>query len=424
LGRAPPNKSENTLSQEDTGMTALLRTIIIDSDEDSRANLQSILAGTPSVIVGEFGNIPEALRTAPAYRPDVVIAEIPLEQGRNGDSASSAIEHLARVLPDTAILVTGATQSAHLVIQVMRAGALDFVARPVKQDDLREALQKVARSRPAVAVQQRIGRVLSVYSAKGGTGVTTVATNLAVCWAKRSPGRTVLVDLDTRQSDVATFLNLRSQYSVLDAFENIGRMDESFLRRLLTEHSSGLLVLPGAAPMDRVKLRAEQVQAGLEILRSYFDQVILDLPHDMDIATVAALEASETILFLVSQNVSALRLGTAGIAALRRLGIDLKKVRLVVMRERSGEDPTFKQVREMFGIPIYWKIPSDYSSVLTAINNGDPLATAMARSKLAKNLSQLSETLADQQPAKPSEQRPALLSRAFWNLGRFSQGTK
>ncbi|MGB7947054.1 MAG: response regulator, partial [Candidatus Binatia bacterium] len=298
-------------------MNALLRTIIIDSDEDSRANLQRILAGTPSVTVGEFGNIPEALRTAPAYRPDVVIVEIPQEQGRNGDGAASAIEHVARVLPETAILVTGPTQSAHLVIQVMRAGALDFVARPVKQDDLREALQKVVRSRPNAVVPQRSGRVISVYSAKGGTGVTTIATNLAVCRAKRSPGRTVLVDLDTRQSDIATFLNLRSQYSVLDAFENIGRMDESFVRRLVTEHSSGLLVLPGPPPMDRVKLRAEQVQAGLEILRSYFDQIVLDLPHDMDAAAAAALEASDTIFFLASQNVSALRLGTSGIAALR-----------------------------------------------------------------------------------------------------------
>ena len=66
---------------------------------------------------------------------------------------------------------------------------------------------------------------------------------------------------------------------------------------------SGLLVLPGPAPMNRIKLRPEQVQAGLEILRSYFDQVILDLPHDMDAATASALEASDTIFFLVSQNV-------------------------------------------------------------------------------------------------------------------------
>ena len=127
-------------------MTALLRTIIIDSDEDSRVSLEHILEGTPSVIVGEFRNIAEALRTAPAYRPDVVIVEIPLEKGSNGDSASSTIEHLARVLPDAAILVTGPTQSAHLVIQVMRAGALDFVARPVKPDDLRGALEKVTHA--------------------------------------------------------------------------------------------------------------------------------------------------------------------------------------------------------------------------------------------------------------------------------------
>jgi pilus assembly protein CpaE len=233
-----------------------------------------------------------------------------------------------------------------------------------------------------------------------------------------------LVDLDTRQSDIATFLNLRSQYSVLDAFENIGRMDESFLRRLLTEHSSGVFVLPGPAPMNRIKLRPEQVQAGLEILRSYFDQVILDLPHDMDAATVGALEASDTIFFLVSQNVSALRLGTAGIGALRHLGMDLQKVRLVLMRERTGEDVTLKQVREMLGVPIHWKMPSDYSTVVTAINNGEPLVTALPRSKIAKNLRQLSDTLADQQPAKPSMKRPALLTRAFSNFGRFSQGIK
>ena len=404
-------------------MTALLRTIIIDSDEESRASLKRILTGTPSVIVGEFRNIAEALRTAPAYRPDVVIVEVPVEQGSNSDAASSTIEHLATVLPDAAILATGPTQSAHLVIQVMRAGALDFVARPVKQDDLREAFVKVTRSRTGLAVQQRTGRVTSVFSAKGGTGVTTIATNLAVCWAKRLSGRTALVDLDTRQSDIATFLNLRPRYSVLDAFENIGRMDESFLTRLLTEHSSGLWVLPGPGPMNHIRLRSEQVQAGIEILRSYFDQVILDLPHDVEGATASALEASDTIFFLVSQNVSALRLGAAGIGALRHLGLDLNKVRLVVVRECTGEDVTSKQVREMLGMPIFWKIPNDYSTVVTAINNGEPLVTALPRSKIAKSLSQLSDMLAGQEPAEPSE-RPASLMRLFWNFARFSQGIK
>ena len=405
-------------------MHPLLRTIIIDSDENSRASLRHTLAGTPSVIVGEFCDLPEALRTAPAYRPDVVVVEIPVEQGRNGNGASSAIEHLSRVLPDTAILVTGPTQSAHLVIQVIRAGAVDFIARPVKQDELQEALKKIARSRPDVAAQQRMGRVTSVFSTKGGAGVTTVATNLAVCWAKRSPGRTLLVDLDTRQSDIATFLNLRPAHSVLDAFENVGRMDESFLKSLLTEYSNGLWVLPGPTPMNLVKLSAEQVQAGLEILRSHFDQVILDLPHDMDPGTISALEVSDTILFLVSQNVSALRLGAAGLGAFRHLGLDLKKVRLVVMREHTAEDVTFKQIQDLFGIPIYWKMPSDYSTVVTAINSGKPLVAMLPRSKIAKSLRQLTDTLAKQQPGGLSAKRSASFLRRLWSPSLFSQGVK
>jgi pilus assembly protein CpaE len=400
-------------------MIPLLRTIIIDSEEDARASLQQMLAAMPAVIVGEFRNIPDALHTAPAYRPDVVVVEIPLGEGPNGNGASSAIEHLARVLPDAAILVTGPTQSAHLVIQTVRAGAVDYLARPIKQEDLKAALDKIARGRAGMMGERRIGQVISVFSAKGGAGVTTVATNLAVCWAKQSSGRTVLVDLDTRQSDIATFLNLRSQYSVLDAFENIGRMDESFLRRLLTEHSSGLLVLPGPAPMNRVRLRREQVQAGIEILRSYFDRVVLDLPHDIDNATTAALEASDTIFFLVRQNVSALRLGTAGMGALRHLGIEPKKVKLVLTRESTGEDVTLKQVREMFGTPIHSSIPSDYSAVVNAINTGEPVVTALPRSKIAKSLRQLSHAVINHQSAEGSEKQPAVLMRSMLDFRSF-----
>jgi pilus assembly protein CpaE len=176
--------------------------------------------------------------------------------------------------------------------------------------------------------------------------------------------------------------------------------------------------------MNRVKLRPEQVQAGVEILRSYCDTAILDLPHDTEPATAAALEASDRILFLVNQNVSALRLATAALGALRHLGLDLTKIMLVVRRERSGDDVTFKQVRETLGLPIYWKLPCDYPSVLTAMNGGEPLVTALPRSKMAKSLRQLSESFADQQPAQQSETQPTLLMRLFWNFGRLSQGIK
>jgi pilus assembly protein CpaE len=391
-------------------MASELRTIVIDSNAESRGSLRHILATTPSALVGEFCDIPQALREARTTRPDVVIVEIPSDQERKGKPASAAIEHLARAFPDTAILVTGSTRSAQHVIQVIRAGALDFLGRPVKQDDLLRALGKVARSRPSSGPQQRSGRITSVFSTKGGVGVTTVATNLAICWAERSPRGTLLVDLDTRQSDIATFLHLRSPYSIVDAFENLERMDEAFLESLLTEHPSGLLVLPGPPPMERIKLSAPQIQEGLKILRSHFDELVLDLPHDMEPGTVAALEASDLILFLVSLNVSALRSGAAGLASLSHLGVDLEKVRVVVMREGTGDDVTLKHARETLGMPIHWKTPSDYPTVLAAINSGEPVVMASSRSKIGKNLRQLSDMLANgQMVEEPSGRRAALL---------------
>lgn len=397
-------------------MPPMLRTIIVDSDVNSRAHLRRIVVGAPSVIlVGEFRDIPEALTEAPACHPDVLIVEISAEQERTS-TVTSAIEELVRTLPDAAIFVTGASVSGDLVIQAIRAGALDFLNRPVKQEELLAALAKVARYRRIVTTTRRHGRIASVFSTKGGVGVTTVATNLAVCWAERAPGETLLVDLDTRQSDIATFLNLRHTYSILDAFQNVGRMDESFLRGLLIQHPSGLWVLPGPTRIERAKLSAEQVKRGLQILRSHFDHVILDLPHDLDPGTIAALETSDMVLFLVSLSVSALRLGAAGLAAFRQLGLDLQKVRLVVMREGTGEDVTLKHVRETLEMPIYWKTPSDYPTVVTAINNGEPVVTAAPRSKVAKNLRQFCDLLASWEAAavESSATRKGSPFRLMW----------
>ncbi|HET7853065.1 MAG TPA: response regulator [Candidatus Methylomirabilis sp.] len=375
-------------------MSQFLRVILVDSDPASRASVRQILLATSSLVVAEFSRIVEALAGAAPYRPDLVILEVPTEQGGKAEGEwLSAIEELAHALPNTPILATAASVSAELVIRAIRAGTFDFLGRPVKQDELLAALAKMARFQRRGATEHRRGKVASVFSTKGGVGVTTIATNLAVCLAESAPGDVLLVDLDIRQSDVATFLNLRPTYSTLDAFEHVGRLDEPFLKGLLTKHGSGLWVLPGPMRMERIKVAGEQVKAGLEILRSYFEHVVLDLPHDMDPGTITALEASDVILFLVSPTVSALRSGAAGLAAFRHLGLDPKRIRIMVMRDGTGDEITLRHVREMLGLSIYWRTPSEYPTVVTAINRGEPVVTASPRSKIAKNLRELSDRL-------------------------------
>lgn len=396
-------------------MTPILRTIVV-ADPDSP--LRGLLARRPAtLVVGEFRRLSQAVHEGPAHRPDLVIIELPEDQaGGPEGSPAKIVEALARAFPDAALFATGPSVSADYVIQVIRAGAVEFLRRPVQGEDLAAALEKLIRLRRVTQPVARAGRITSVFSSKGGLGVTTLATNIAVCLAERAPGKTILIDLDTRQSDVATFLNLRPTYSVLDALENVDRLDESFLQGLVVRHASGLVVLPAPSRIERGQPSAEQVQAGLEIIRSQFDHVVLDLRHDLDPGTIAALEASDTILFLTSLTVSALRSGAASLAAFRHLGLNLQRVKIVIMRDGTGEDVTIKHAQDTLGLPVHWRTPSDYPTVVSAINNGEPVVTASPRSKIAKNLRELAGGLflGSGAVAQREAGRSASLMRLAW----------
>jgi pilus assembly protein CpaE len=401
---------------------SVLRAVIVDSDPEMRASIRHALAAIPAVaIVGEYDDVTDAALKAPAGRPDVMIVEVPIDPARGEASSAAAVERLARRLPETAILATTANASAEFVVQIIRAGAMEFVRRPVEPRELVVALDKLARLRGR-AVQRQPGRVTAVFSAKGGLGATTLAVNLGVCLAEQAGTKsTLLVELDTRHSDIVTFLDLRPRYSILDVFESMDRMDESLLQGLMVRHASGLWVLPGPSKIERGYLGAEQVQAGIDLLRGHFEQVVLDLRHDVDPGTIAALEAADTVLFLTSLNVSALRSGAAALAAFRHIGLDLKKVKVVVMRDGTGEDVTVKHAREALGLPVYWKTPSEYAPVVASINNGHPVVSAAPRSKFAKNVRQLSDMLAgDGRPSAASTTRRSVSLLASWPIKHFS----
>ena len=395
-------------------MAVMLRTVIIDSDAESRALLRKTLATTPSVVVvSEYAEIRQAAVDLPGRRPDLVVVELP---GDAADRAVQAIHEVAELVPDAAIFATGQATSAEFVIQVIRAGAAEFLSRPVERDDVLTALDKLSRGRRAPTGPRMSGRIISVFATKGGLGATTLATNLAVCLAGKRPDRTLLVDFDTRQSDVRTLLSVRSPYSVLDALENLERMDDAYLRGLLTRHESGLMVLPGPAKIERTAPSTEQIQAALEILRSHFVHVVADLRHDFDLGTLATLEVSDTVLFLTGPTVSGIRSAAAGIAAFRSFGLNLNKVKVVLMREDTGGDVTLKHVREALGVPVFWKTPSDYQAVVSAINTGEPVVTASPRSKVSKNLRELADLLATASKAgvEHAEKPMSLLGRLVW----------
>jgi pilus assembly protein CpaE len=397
-------------------MTVTLRTLIV---AESSLPLKGLLTGGSStVVVGEFRRLTPAIQDGPSRRPDLVIVDLPEAQSGGPDGPPAhMVEALVRAFPEAAVFAVGPSVSADFVIEVIRAGAVEFIPRPVQAGDLAAAIEKLIRLRRPGQATQRAGRITSIFSTKGGLGVTTIATNLGVCLAERAPGRTILIDLDTRQSDVATFLNLRPTYSVMDAVENPDRLDASLLQGLVVRHASGLVVLPGPARLERGQIPADRIETLLTVIRSQFDHVLLDLRHDLDPGTIAALEASDTVLFLTGLTVSALRSAAAGLAAFRHLGLNTQRVKIVIMREGTGEDVTIKHAQDALGVPIHWRTPSDYHTVVSAINDGEPVVTASPRSKIGRNIRELAATLFPKPggAARSTAGRSTALTRMIWN---------
>jgi pilus assembly protein CpaE len=397
-------------------MTITLRTLIV---AESSLPLKSLLTGGSStVVVGEFRRVSQAIQDGPARRPDLIIVDLPEAHAGGSDGPPAyMVEALVQAFPEAAVFAVGPSVSADFVIEVIRAGAVEFLRRPVQAEDLAAAIEKLIRLRRPGQAAQRAGRITSTFSTKGGLGVTTIATNLGVCLAERAPGRTILIDLDTRQSDVATFLNLRPTYSVMDAVENPDRLDASLLQGLVVRHASGLVVLPGPTRLERGQIPANRIEGLLTVIRSQFDHVLLDLRHDLDPGTIAALEASDTVLFLTGLTVSALRSAAAGLAAFRHLGLNTQRVKIVIMREGTGNDVTIKHAQDALGVPIHWRTPSDYHTVVSAINNGEPVVTASPRSKIGRNIRELAGTLFPKPGvAAPSAAgRSTAMTRLIWN---------
>jgi pilus assembly protein CpaE len=391
----------------------MLKVVLIDSDSESRATLRRMLIRAHATVVAEYETVAEAAVAAASHRPDVAIVEVTDDESASDVATTRTLDRLIRALPDTAMFVTGPVNSAEFVIQVMRAGALEYLRRPVDETELTAALGKITRSRRATPASGRRGEIISVFSGSGGVGVTTLAISLALALAENSSRRVLLVELDTRPSDVMTFLDIRPPYSVADALQNIDRMDESFIQGLVVKYDNGLLVLTAPArpepPYD-----AERVQVMLEILRTQFDYIVIDARHDYDAATMAALDTSDSILLLAAPNVASVRSATAAIAALRQSGMDMTKIKPVISRERTGVDVDTKHVRETLGMPIFWATPNDYASTVSAINHGRPLMSGGSSSKLMVSVRGLAEKLAT--PSKAGKPGPAKsLLRRLWS---------
>jgi pilus assembly protein CpaE len=271
-------------------------------------------------------------------------------------------------------MATSRSGDSGLLIRSMRAGAREFLPDPILADTLSEAIARAVARREKSQQHAATGKVLVFAGAKGGSGVTTVATNFAIALTRGNAGKVVIVDMDLQLGEVALGLGLTPQFSILDALKNEERLDKDFLISLLTRHTSGLAVLASPEQYTSFDPLSSGVRRLFAVLRQEFAFVVVD-------AGTATGDAEETLLNLADAVYLVTEVSIPALRNARRLmsfiaGRDRSPRMEVVLNRFNAREIEIDEnsATKALGRPVDWKIPNDFLSVRTAENTGVPLA--------------------------------------------------
>ncbi len=365
--------------------------VIIDSDITSLNSISKFIEnlGDNVSIEGTAGTFEKGYEIVHKKRPMVVIMEV-------GDNISLAIERIEQIssrFPQVNIFATSADKSSDTILKVMRAGATEFLLRPVSQTDLTFALQKIGRLWLIKPAAEEAGRIITVFSPKGGAGVTTIAINLATNAYEMNGKSTVLVDLDLNAGDVTTFLNMRPAYTITDVTMNISRLDRNFLQGVISKHESGISVLAEPQKIEEgVSISSSEIKKVLSILKSMYKYIIIDA-ETISERTTMAIEMSDMVLLVFFLSLPSIKNMQRHLRYFERIGLGRDRVKLIANRYLKKGDITIQDAEKALNYPIFFTLPNDYDTAMACLNKGVPISEGAPRSQLNASLKELAKAI-------------------------------
>ncbi|HZQ25474.1 MAG TPA: AAA family ATPase [Terriglobales bacterium] len=369
-----------------------LSVAIVCADSEQRAVLHVLVDGTSVArAVHSSPTLPMAATDPVVLRihntnPDVIIVDIPSD---HSTAALRSIELLHQELPDCAIFAIGSMSQAQVIVNAMRAGAREFIERPTTTTDLLEAFVRLSAAQRKTRHEGARGKVFTVVNAKGGSGATTIAVNLALALQKAHQN-TALIDL-APLGHSALHLNLKPLFGISDAIRNLHRLDSSLLESFMTRHENGMQLLAGTSVPAPVEPSTAEFARLFDMLVGHYRYVVVDASTRLDPATRLVCNLSETVLLVAHTDVASLWSAARVLQYLGETG-GRDRVGLVLNRFRRIAGFSEADAEAAAGTKLLWKVPNQYFAVSTAIDRGVPLMQH-GQSEIARSFADLAAKL-------------------------------
>ena len=360
---------------------------IIDADAANRQEMTVFLQAHGVSTVTQLQRIDELPQLlGPGDPPRFVIVHI----DPNPQETLGRLAPLIRSHPSISFFVMSSVLETTLVLDAMHIGVKEFVPLPVNQQKFLTTLERVMQ----VDGMEKRAKVIHFIPTSGGCGSTTVACNIAASLAKNM--KALLIDLDLVRGTAATAFDLRPRYSVADLMDPTTELDSALLDNALSIHRASGLAILGRPELceDAQRINRPGLQRLLGVVSRMFDYVLLDSIMSTDVIYQVALHAADLNVLVMQLNVPSAKNTERFMGTLRRMGMDMAKVKVVVNRStRRGYDIDADEVERALGVKIAWSVPNDFKNAITAINYGQPVILRSPRAEMSDSLQGLVQLL-------------------------------
>ena len=332
----------------------------------------------------------------PKERPDLLIFEL----SENYHDEFKLLDSLLSSNTVGEVFVTSQAHDTDLLLKAMRAGTKEFFSQPLSELEVKAALAAFKNRMQHSVSQEPIhnGKIIHAIGAKGGVGTTTVAVNLAMILAEmKNAGSVALVDLNMVFGEIPLFLSVKPAYHWGQIIENVNRLDSTFLLNAMAKHDSGIHILPSPSYLNgHPPATADTMEQLLIAMKKTFDFIIVDGGQSLDGPALKAIEMSNIVLLVTLLSLPCLNNTNKLLKSLSNVGVaQQEQVRLLVNRYLKKSDISIKEAAESVQSDIFWTIPNDYRTTMSAINRGIPLHNLSPKSGITKNLEALADSFID-----------------------------
>ena len=355
-----------------------IRQILLEKNPQRQITL---LDGGLALLTRDFGS----------DAPDLII----IDGVCPGAEEFNILEQLNLHQPGLAIILLCKAPSSEFLINMMHVGIKDVLPLPVVPETLRATVARIEQNGVPTASIRKHGKTIAFIACKGGSGATFLATNLAYVLASEQVDKVALLDLNLQFGDASLFISDQIPANTLaDVADDIDRLDASFL------NSSMLHVLPNlgvlAAPEDpeqATKVQPKHVEALLNLARTQYDYVILDIGRALNATTVMALDHTDMIFMVLQETLPFIRDAKRLLHALQALGYSREKMHLIVNRYENGGEIQLEDVERTLGMKVFRTVPNSFAAVSASVNQGVPIMKIAHRDPVTKSLQEMAYTL-------------------------------